>query len=176
MPGGVLFDDGGVGFQGHYPRRHLHPLTDGADDLRVARREFLLRLAIQKLHSRRREPNGHSDFGFHVSPFTNLVTLPFTILVRKSLVGFFTVSVFKAAMAKQSDYVRYTIRVPVDIYEHVARRADENGRSINAEITERLKTVQEMDAYVPGPNVQTDETALELARALVQRLEQERGG
>lgn len=71
---------------------------------------------------------------------------------------------------------QFNLRFPDGMRERIRAAAEENGRSMNAEIVYRLQTTLEMDAYVPGPNVQTDETALELARALVQRLEQERGG
>jgi hypothetical protein len=39
-------------------------------------------------------------------------------------------------MAKQDDYVRYTIRVPSDLYERLKNEAGE--KSVNAEIVERL--------------------------------------
>jgi plasmid stability protein len=71
---------------------------------------------------------------------------------------------------------KFMLRFPDGMRDRIKEAAAENGRSMNAEIVYRLQTTLEMDDYVPGPNVQTDETALELARALVQRLEQERGG
>lgn len=71
---------------------------------------------------------------------------------------------------------KFMLRFPDGMRDRIKEAAAENGRSMNAEIIYRLQTTLEMDAYVPGPNVQTDETALELARALVHRLEQERGG
>lgn len=40
-------------------------------------------------------------------------------------------------MAKQDDYVRYTIRVPADLYEKV--RAAAGDKSVNAEIIARLE-------------------------------------
>lgn len=71
---------------------------------------------------------------------------------------------------------QYIVRFPDGMRDQIKQAAADNGRSMNAEIVQRLQTTLEMDAYVPQENVQTDETALELARALVQRLEQERGG
>lgn len=71
---------------------------------------------------------------------------------------------------------QFVVRFPDGMRDRIREAAETNGRSMNAEIIYRLQTTLEMDAYVPGPNVQTDETALELARALVHRLEQERGG
>lgn len=41
-------------------------------------------------------------------------------------------------MAKQDDYTRYTIRVPREAYAHLETAAREAGRSINAEIVDRL--------------------------------------
>lgn len=49
---------------------------------------------------------------------------------------FFTSLVIKAAMAKQDDYVRYTIRVPSDLYRRLQEAAGE--KSVNAEIVQRL--------------------------------------
>lgn len=40
-------------------------------------------------------------------------------------------------MAKQGDYVRYTIRVPADLYERVQKAAGE--KSVNAEIVAALE-------------------------------------
>lgn len=42
------------------------------------------------------------------------------------------------AMAKQDDYARYTIRVPKDIYSAIEAAAQDGGRSVNAEIINRL--------------------------------------
>lgn len=75
-----------------------------------------------------------------------------------------------------TDISQVNFRMPTALKERLEGEAKTNGRSLTAEIIYRLQTTLEMDAYVPGPNVQTDETALELARALVHRLEQERGG
>lgn len=72
--------------------------------------------------------------------------------------------------------IQYKFMIPASMKQRLEDAAHENRRSLSAEIISRLETTLEMDDYVPGPNVQTDETALELARALVQRLEQERGG
>ncbi|MDP9571485.1 UNVERIFIED_ORG: hypothetical protein J2W66_001970 [Agrobacterium larrymoorei] len=41
-------------------------------------------------------------------------------------------------MAKQDDYARYTIRVPKEVYSAVEMAAEQNGRSLNAEIVDRL--------------------------------------
>ncbi|MEW9522365.1 Arc family DNA-binding protein [Agrobacterium radiobacter] len=41
-------------------------------------------------------------------------------------------------MAKQTDFIRYTIRVPREIYAAIERRAEENQRSVNAEVIQRL--------------------------------------
>lgn len=41
-------------------------------------------------------------------------------------------------MAKQDDYIRYTIRVPQETYNLVTSAAEESGRSINGEIVARL--------------------------------------
>ncbi|QCM09096.1 Arc family DNA-binding protein [Agrobacterium tumefaciens] len=47
-------------------------------------------------------------------------------------------------MAKQTDFVRYTIRVPREIYAAIERHAEENQRSVNAEVIQRLAdSVQE---------------------------------
>lgn len=70
---------------------------------------------------------------------------------------------------------QYMLRFPDGMRERLKSLAAENGRSLNAEIIYRLQTTLEIDDYVPGPNVQTDDTALELAKALVKRLEAERG-
>jgi len=40
-------------------------------------------------------------------------------------------------MAKQDDYVRYTIRVPADLYEQIREAAGD--KSVNAEIIDRLQ-------------------------------------
>ncbi|TPW26041.1 Arc family DNA-binding protein [Pararhizobium mangrovi] len=66
--------------------------------------------------------------------------LAFTKLVRKGLVEVFTISVLIRLMAKQDDYVRYTIRVPADLYERVSKAAEGSSRSVNAEINERLES------------------------------------
>jgi len=42
-------------------------------------------------------------------------------------------------MAKQDDYMRYTIRVPQELYDHMQTAANNSGRSINAEIIARLE-------------------------------------
>lgn len=42
-------------------------------------------------------------------------------------------------MAKQDDYIRYTIRVPADLYKSIELAAYENNRSNNAEIIARLE-------------------------------------
>lgn len=42
-------------------------------------------------------------------------------------------------MAKQDDYVRYTIRVPREVFEPIEAAAHASGRSANSEIVERLK-------------------------------------
>lgn len=41
-------------------------------------------------------------------------------------------------MAKQTDFIRYTIRVPREIYAAIERHAEENQRSVNAEVIQRL--------------------------------------
>ncbi|WP_312795588.1 hypothetical protein [Tianweitania sp.] len=49
-------------------------------------------------------------------------------------------------MAKQDDYVRYTIRVPSDLYARVQEAAGE--KSLNAEIVERLESsFEEIEGY-----------------------------
>lgn len=45
-------------------------------------------------------------------------------------------------MAKQEDYVRYTIRVPKELYAAIERSAAEANRSINAEVIENLTFAQ----------------------------------
>ncbi|MGO7370086.1 Arc family DNA-binding protein [Rhizobium ruizarguesonis] len=52
--------------------------------------------------------------------------------------GFFTKLVSNSLMAKQDDYVRYTIRVPREVYAPLEQAADTSGRSMNAEIVRRL--------------------------------------
>lgn len=42
-------------------------------------------------------------------------------------------------MAKQDDYIRYTIRVPADLYQRVQDAADREVRSVNAEIVSTLE-------------------------------------
>lgn len=52
-------------------------------------------------------------------------------------------------MAKQDDYVRYTIRVPSTVYDAVKEAAGD--KSVNAEIIERLKLSQvPMETHVPA--------------------------
>jgi hypothetical protein len=68
---------------------------------------------------------------------TNLVNLQRTNLVRKSSSWIFHhFGVYESAMAKQDDYIRYTIRVPAPLYESI--RVAAGDKSINAEIVERL--------------------------------------
>ena len=43
-----------------------------------------------------------------------------------------------SVMAKQDDYVRYTIRVPREIYADIEEHANAASRSVNAEIIQRL--------------------------------------
>lgn len=51
-------------------------------------------------------------------------------------------------MAKQDDYIRYTIRVPANIYQRVREAADEHERSINAEIISLIGSgLDELDQY-----------------------------
>ncbi len=79
-------------------------------------------------------------------------------------------------MGEPRDQNRFLVRMPDGMRDRIRDAAAENGRSMNAEIIYRLQTTLEMDDYVPKLNAQVDDTALELARALVQRLEQEKGG
>lgn len=60
------------------------------------------------------------------------------ISAQWAAIGFFTNLVSKADMAKQDDYVRYTIRVPKEIFEPLEKAAHESNRSANAEIIARL--------------------------------------
>lgn len=55
-------------------------------------------------------------------------------------------------MAKQDDYVRYTIRVPREIYADIEQRANTEQRSVNAEIIQRLSDSiddRPADGFVP---------------------------
>lgn len=70
---------------------------------------------------------------------------------------------------------RFIVRFPDGMRDRLKAIAAENGRSLNSEIVYRLQETLEMDDYVPSENIQTDDTALELAKALVKRLEAERG-
>ena len=54
-------------------------------------------------------------------------------------IGFFTNLVSKRCMAKQDEYVRYTIRVPADLYAVLEQGAASSERSVNAEIVEQLR-------------------------------------
>jgi hypothetical protein len=110
-----------------------------------------------------------------MTSFTKLVTfrnLAFTKLVRKVLVGFFTILVFNQSMAKQDEYTRYTIRVPSELYERLQRHASENGRSINAEVISLLEVAlweadnSRMEAGLPPlrPMTDRDRDFMEYAR------------
>ena len=52
-------------------------------------------------------------------------------------------------MAKQDNFVRYTIRVPAEIYDHVLAAAESNGRSVNAEIVQRLEASLTQRLIIP---------------------------
>lgn len=67
------------------------------------------------------------------------------------------------------------LRFPDGMRDQLKALAAENGRSLNAEIIHRLQSTLDMDSYVPAENAHPDDTALEMARALVRRLEAERG-
>lgn len=53
-------------------------------------------------------------------------------------------------MAKQDDYVRYTIRVPANLYDRVQAAAEGGGRSVNAEVVQRLESSFETGLAVPA--------------------------
>jgi hypothetical protein len=55
-------------------------------------------------------------------------------------------------MARQDDYVRYTIRVPAELYERVKEAAGD--RSVNAEIIERLDK-----SFQPQPSAESTAAA-----------------
>jgi hypothetical protein len=79
--------------------------------------------------------------------FTNLVqTITHQISAQQDAIGFFTKLVFMEKMAKQDDYVRYTIRVPKEPYAAIEKAAMEAGRSMNAEIVQRLSDSLEVEA------------------------------
>ena len=59
--------------------------------------------------------------------------------MRKRLFELFTNFVHNSAMAKQDSYTRYTIRVPSELYARIQSMADSAGRSMNAEIVNRLE-------------------------------------
>lgn len=64
--------------------------------------------------------------------------MPFTNLVRKPSDFYFHENgAIRAAMAKQDEYVRYTIRVPAELYDRLKDAAGE--KSVNAEIVARLE-------------------------------------
>ncbi|OLP44613.1 helix-turn-helix transcriptional regulator [Rhizobium oryziradicis] len=52
-------------------------------------------------------------------------------------------------MAKQDDYVRYTVRLPRELYSMVEALANESSRSVNAEITELLEKALDRDFSSP---------------------------
>lgn len=87
-------------------------------------------------------------------------------------------------MAKQDSYIRYTIRVPAKLYERVQQYADENGRSINAEIMEILEyglwhtDTDRMEAGRDLPRPMTDDERELVARSkeLLERLETKSSG
>ncbi len=66
-------------------------------------------------------------------------------------------------MAKQDDYVRYTIRVPGKLYSRLQEVADEHKRSVNAEIIDRLSSLLLDEAYSAG--TETSETLKTLLTA-----------
>ncbi|QNQ62415.1 Arc family DNA-binding protein [Brucella sp. 6810] len=53
--------------------------------------------------------------------------------------------------------VQIALRLPPELRDQIKAVAEENGRSINSEIIHRLQTTLEMDAYQPGPSVNTDD-------------------
>lgn len=52
---------------------------------------------------------------------------------------------------------QFNLRFPDGMRERIRAAAEENGRSMNAEIIYRLQTTLEMDDYVPGPNAHPEE-------------------
>ncbi|WP_172901050.1 Arc family DNA-binding protein [Sinorhizobium fredii] len=52
-------------------------------------------------------------------------------------------------MAKQDNFVRYTIRVPAEIYDRVLAAAESSGRSVNAEIVQRLEASLTQRLIIP---------------------------
>lgn len=71
-------------------------------------------------------------------------------------------------MAKQDDYVRYTIRVPADLYERV--RAAAGDKSVNAEIIARLEASFAKPQKEAGLGPILDRMAHEEYRALADRM------
>lgn len=63
-------------------------------------------------------------------------------------VDFFTNIVLWWCMAKQEDFVRYTVRVPQELYAKL--QASAGARSVNAEIVERLARSFELDDEIQG--------------------------
>ncbi|WP_037470587.1 Arc family DNA-binding protein [Sinorhizobium fredii] len=64
-------------------------------------------------------------------------------------IDFFTILVLKGPMAKQDNFVRYTIRVPAEIYDRVLAAAESSGRSVNAEIVQRLEASLTQRLIIP---------------------------
>ncbi|PDT46969.1 Arc family DNA-binding protein [Sinorhizobium fredii] len=64
-------------------------------------------------------------------------------------IDFFTILVLKGSMAKQDNFVRYTIRVPAEIYDRVLAAAESSGRSVNAEIVQRLEASLTQRLIIP---------------------------
>lgn len=75
---------------------------------------------------------------------------------------------------------QFNLRFPDGMRERIRAAAEENGRSMNAEIIYRLQTTLEMDDYVPGPNAHpddglSDEALYELALGLMTALQKRMG-
>lgn len=64
------------------------------------------------------------------------------------------------ATGRESD--KFMLRLPDGMRERLKKEAADNGRSLNAEIIQRLRTTLEMDDYVPVENIQTDKAGREL--------------
>lgn len=119
----------------------FHGRADCADDLGILRREVGIRLHFEKGRYVRGKTNRHPNLArSHVNLlFTNLVHNGYHALkwCAISPVDFFTVLVSVSEMAKQDDFVRYTIRVPADLYARIQEAAAV--KSINAVIVEALE-------------------------------------
>lgn len=75
---------------------------------------------------------------------------------------------------------QFNLRFPDGMRERIRASAEENGRSMNAEIIYRLQTTLEMDSYVPQENIHpddgmSDEALYELALSLMTTLQKRMG-